>query len=114
MAQSKKVGKMTTVDAETGEVLSEKQNAMTLHPPAPDVCQVCATDHAWDQPHNQQSLYYQMAFHSMHGRSPTWSDAMHHCADDVKRQWREELVQLMREKGIEVPADLLTESGGGR
>ena len=102
----KKVGTVQTIDSETGKVISEKKNAMTLLGPPPDKCQVCATDHAWDQPHNQQSLYWQYHFYSEHGRWPTWTDAMQHCTPEVKAQWRQELVKLMKEKKIEIPADL--------
>ena len=108
-----KTGTVQTINAETGEVVSEQRNAMTMLPPSGDVCQECATAHDHFQPHNQQSLYYQMAFHAKHGRWPTWTDAMQHCPPDVQKQWREELVKLMREKGMEVPADLLEEGGAG-
>lgn len=111
----KKLGKVQIVDVETGKVISEKQNAMSLLPPTGNVCQECAVDHAWDQPHNQQSLYYQYHFYSMHGRWPTWTDAMAHCCPEVKAQWREELVRLMTRKGVRIPADLEEENpGGGR
>lgn len=69
-----------------------------LMPCAPDVCQECAVDHPVDQPHNQQSLYYQYHFYSQHGRWPTWADAMAHCSDEVKAIWTEEL----KKHGIEV------------
>lgn len=105
-----KAGTVRTVDVETGEVVAEKRNAMTLLPPDPSVCQDCATDHAHDQPHNQQSLYYQMAFHATHGRWPTWTDAMAHCPDDVKALWRRGLVRVMEAKGVAVPADLAGEA----
>lgn len=114
MAKPKKLGKVETVDVETGEVKSVKQNAMTLLPPAPDVCQECAVDHPHDQPHNQQSMYYQYHFYSMHGRWPTWTDAMAHCPPDVRQHWREELVKLMRAEGMDVPADLLNDKPAGR
>lgn len=80
---------------------------MTLLPPAPGKCPECATAHAPDQPHNQQSLYYQMAFRSQHGRGATWTDAMAHCTPEVQAQWREELVRLMREEKLPIPEDLL-------
>jgi hypothetical protein len=98
----------------TGEVLTTQHNAMTLLPPSPDVCQECATDHAWDQPHNQQSLYYKMRFHGTHGRYPTWSDAMAHCTEEVKASWRAELVRMMQEHGMEIPEDLRQEKPSGR
>jgi hypothetical protein len=65
-----------------------------LLPPPPDACQVCAKDHPEDQPHNQQSLYYQMDFLNKNGRYPTWQDAMSHCAPEVQRLWRAELEKL--------------------
>jgi hypothetical protein len=58
------------------------------------------------EPHNQQSLYYQMAFRQQHGRWPTWTDAMSHCTPEVQAIWREGLREQMREHGLPVPADL--------
>ncbi len=113
MTHPTKIGTVQTVNVTTGEVTSEKQNAMTMLPPAPDVCQECATAHNHDEPHNQQSLYYQMHFQARHGRWPTWTDALAHCSDDVKQHWRQELVKLMREKGLEIPPDLQDESKEG-
>lgn len=66
---------------------------MMLLPPAADRCQVCATKHEPQLPHNQQSLYYQMAFNIEHGRGPTWKDAMEHCDDTMKRLWITELAK---------------------
>jgi len=57
---------------------------MFLLPPAPDVCQECATKHAPERPHNKDSLYYQMKFQQVHGRWPTWEDAMEHCDENTK------------------------------
>lgn len=102
-----KAGKLAVIDLDTGGVIEERRNAMTLLPPGPGVCPVCAVDHAHDAPHNQQSLYYRMAFAFTHGRAPTWSDAMAHCAPDVRAVWRRELVKSMRAHGLDVPPDLL-------
>jgi hypothetical protein len=110
----KKVGSVQVIDVETGEVVREKKNAWTLLPPAPDKCQECATDHAWDQPHNQQSMYYKMHFHSMHGRWPTWTDAMRHCTPEVQALWRKELVESMNRRGMVVPDDLMQGPAAGR
>lgn len=101
-----KTGTRITVDAATGAVMDVKTNAATLLPPPPGVCQECAVDHAWNQPHNKQSLYYQMAFHATHGRYPTWSDAMSHCPPEVQTEWRPRLVEQMRRHGLPVPPDL--------
>ena len=106
-AKMKKLGTMQTIDAESGEVISEKQNAMSLLPTAPGVCQECAVDHPHDQPHNQQSLYWQYHFNSTHGRWPTWSDAMAHCTPEIRALWKKHLVVVMKERGLEVPLDLL-------
>ena len=70
--------------------LIEKKD-FELLPPRADLCQVCAVDHDPHQPHNLQSLYYQVYFNQLHGRSPTWTDALAHCSDDVKAQWMAEL-----------------------
>jgi hypothetical protein len=64
---------------------------MFLLPCAKDVCQECAVDHEPEQPHNQQSLYYQYKFYAEHGRWPTWEDAMAHCSPEIQRLWKTEL-----------------------
>lgn len=110
----KKIGKVQTIDMSTGEVVAEKQNAMSLLSPVGDVCQECAVDHPHDQPHNQQSLHYQYHFWSMHGRWPTWTDAMRHCTPEVKAQWRKLLIEQMRQEGMAVPDDLLQDKEPGR
>jgi hypothetical protein len=89
--KSFKVGTVQTVDVQTGEVVEERRNAFTLLPPGPGVCPVCATDHGHDQPHNKQSIYYQIAFQAAHGRYPTWSEAMSHCPPAVRAAWEAEL-----------------------
>jgi len=62
-----------------------------LLPAAPGKCPECATEHEPELPHNQQSLYYQTRFHLEHGRSPTWTDAMEHCTDEMKEFWTRHL-----------------------
>lgn len=59
--------------------------------PPPDTCQVCAVDHAKEDPHDQTSLYYQMWFYEKHGRWPTWADAIAHCSEELQKAWEEEL-----------------------
>ncbi len=72
----------------------EQLNGMVLLPPKPDVCQECAGKHGPDEPHNLESLYYQMHFKAEHGRWPTWEDAISHCKERIKKMWREELTKL--------------------
>lgn len=78
------------------------ENVMIL-PPKPGVCQICAVDHKPDQPHNRDSLYYQMKFRQKNGRFPTWADAMAHCEEHVKKIW----IDALAERGVivELPED---------
>lgn len=114
MSHLRKIGTVQTVDVNTGQVTSVKRNAAVILPCAPDVCQECGVDHAHDQPHNQQSLTYQMRFHGTHGRWPTWSDAMAHCSDDVKAAWRRGLIDQHKKHGLPAPEDLLDPKPAGR
>ena len=70
----------------------------TLLPPPPDVCSQCARYHEPDEPHDQQSIYWQYAFLAEHDRWPTWNDAMAHCTPEVQARWRE----VLREHGVEM------------
>jgi hypothetical protein len=67
---------------------------MMLLPPAKDKCQVCATDHDSKDPHNAQSLFYQMKFKMENGREASWLDAMSHCDQKIKDAWRDELIKI--------------------
>lgn len=78
---------------------------MTLLPPAPGVCQVCARDHEPEIPHDKTSLYYQTKFYMKTGRVPTWDDAMAHCTEEVKRTWKESMERVKettKHLGIEI------------
>lgn len=113
-APPKKIGTVQVIDVETGEVIAEKPNAMTVMPPDPSLCQECAVDHPHDQPHNQKSLYWQISFHSTHGRWPTWSDAMAHTTPEVQAAWKQKLIEVHKENGLPVPEDLLDPKPKGR
>jgi len=69
-----------------------------LMPAKNGTCHECATAHAPEQPHNQQSLFYQYKFYADNGRWPTWKDAMEHCSQDIKKFWTKELSQ----RGIKI------------
>lgn len=60
---------------------------MRLLPPAPGLCPVCAVKHEADDPHNRDSLFYQMRFHGTHGRWPGWADAIAHCSEPMRTAW---------------------------
>ena len=65
----------------------------TMLPPKPGVCQECAIDHSPESPHNKDSLFYQYYFFNIHGRWPTWKDAMKHCDEETKTKWSAELIK---------------------
>lgn len=69
-----------------------------LLPPKPGTCATCATKHAAELPHNQQSLFYQYNFYGQTGRWPTWVDAMAHCSEPMKAEW----IKALRVRGVEV------------
>lgn len=84
---------VTVIDTVTSRA-EEKPATMHMLPAAAGKCQECAGDHAPDAPHNAQSLHYQYAFYSKHGRWPTWKDALAHCPEPVAKLWEEELRRL--------------------
>lgn len=73
--------------------LQEKHGITLLGNTPPGTCPMCAVKHDPAMPHNQQSLAYQYKFYDLHGRFPTWADAMAHCSDEIKAQWREALAE---------------------
>jgi hypothetical protein len=68
-------------------------------PLQPGQCPACAVVHAPEQPHNQQSLFWLYHFMELHGRWPTWADALAHCTPEIRAHWVRELAK----HGIEVP-----------
>lgn len=54
-------------------------------------CPECIVKHDPSDPHNWQSMHYQMAFKEQHGRFPTWHDAMRHCDAKMKALWLDAL-----------------------
>ncbi len=65
-----------------------------LLPAKKGTCEVCATAHPPEQPHNQQSMFYQYDFYGKQGRWPTWEDAMAHCTPEMKAHWTQCLAEL--------------------
>ena len=66
---------------------SDKPKSMSLLPPSPDKCQVCASTHLPEEPHNPDSLYWQTK-RNMEGLPPaTWEDALEHVTGDLREQW---------------------------
>jgi hypothetical protein len=85
---------MQTVDARSGKVLKTETIPMRLLPPRAGLCAVCAVDHPPEMPHNPQSLYWQMAFNTDHGRAATWADAVAHCTGQMRAKWELELKRM--------------------
>jgi len=71
---------------------------MTLLPAKKGTCPICATKHEPNEPHNQQSLFYQVKFFKENGRYPTWEDAMAHCSEEMKNFW----IEALRKHGITI------------
>src|SRR5438093_95302 len=80
---------VTVVDADGRE--THKPFSWDFLPPSRDACQICGHRHPPTEPHNAQTFYYQVAFHSQIGRAPTWADAMAHCNDETREMWEKEL-----------------------
>lgn len=96
-------GTMKVIDQRTGRV-EEKPSGMMMLPAAPGTCAECAVAHEPGQPHNAQSMFYQMRFHGEHGRWPCWADALAHCAEPVRVAWEAELRRRGAWKDPEPPA----------
>lgn len=83
-----------------------QSDSFVMLPPAPHLCQICAVDHAEEQPHDAQSFYYQYWFATNNKRKPTWNDAMAHCSEEIKAPW---LAQF-KKCGIDINSTNLTDS----
>jgi hypothetical protein len=73
--------------------MQEHTRQWQVLPAPPDRCQICAMPHGLEEPHNRQSLFYQLFFHQRYGRWPTWHDAIAHCPANVQQVWREALLK---------------------
>ncbi len=69
------------------EIIEIPAGAMSMLPPAPDACQVCAANHAEGEPHTPNSLFWQTK-RTMEGLPPaTWEDALVDCTEPVRESW---------------------------
>lgn len=73
---------------EIEQLLKSQPKVFAILPLAPDCCQVCGVKHEPGDPHDKQSLFYQMKFYRDYGHWPTWEDAMKHCPEEIKAEWR--------------------------
>ncbi len=74
--------------------MKEAQGSWKLLPAKAGTCEECGRNHPPEQPHDKDSLYYQIRFQATHGRGAQWSDAVAHCPPEVKRYWKEELEKI--------------------
>ena len=88
----------------------EKHGITLLGNTPPGTCSHCAVKHEPDMPHNQQSLAWQYKYYDVHGRFPTWADAMAHCTPEVQAMWAEALkehgIEVIPETGVAIREDL--------
>jgi len=80
------------------EDLIDKHCTILLTKTPSGLCPECATEHDPQGPHNKLSLIYQYNFYDKHGRWPTWNDAMAHCSDEIRKSWKQWLI----DNGIDV------------
>lgn len=100
------VGTVESVDMETGESVPLEGGGLRMLPGPPGTCEYCHVAHDPTQPHDQQSLSYQMKFYAINNRWPTWSDAIAHCTPEIMAEWREQIISVMKENGLDIPEDL--------
>lgn len=105
-----RVGNVESVDVETGEAVPVEGGGMFMLPGPPGSCAWCHVVHDPAAPHNRDSLSYQIKFHTLHKRWPTWTDAMKHCTPEVQEMVRKVLIKTMKAHGLEIPEDLKDES----
>jgi hypothetical protein len=78
-------------------------------PPPPDACPVCAVDHAPEEPHAPDSLFWQIARGMAGGPPPTWEEALAHCTPAVRESWITALarcnVEVDRHRADELAAE---------
>lgn len=101
-----KVGDLVSVDTETGEAVPIEGGGFRMLPGPPGTCEWCHVKHDPGDLHNRDSLSYQVKFHAIHGRDPTWTDAMAHCTPEIKAKWRKAIVLYLRARKLDIPDDL--------
>lgn len=104
-----RVGSVTTINMNTGEVTSKRRDGLLLLPARPGVCPLCAVDHTNEAPHDAQSLFYRTRFLGKYGREPRWSDALAHMTGE-RTVWN--WVMELRRRGLWTAEDDLAMNNG--
>lgn len=81
--------------------MNDNMQEIRVVPPSPGSCPICATKHDPKEPHDRDSLYYQNWFRKRHKRFPTWTDAMAHCSEHTKKDFKKRLAR----RGIIIEED---------
>ena len=76
--------------------MKKKPKGIKIVPPLPGSCRICAVKHDPKKPHDRNSLYYQNWFFKKNKRFPTWEDAMSHCDDKTKADFK----MILARRGI--------------
>lgn len=98
---------IVNLDDDEAEPVPVEGGGFKILPGPAGTCEYCHVKHPPGEPHNRDSLPYQIKFQTLNGRPPTWTDAMAHCTPEVREQWRAGLAELLRKHGKPVPEDLL-------
>lgn len=69
------------------------KDEVRILPPTKSTCPICADRHAKHEPHNRNSLYYQMRFFRKHGRLPRWADALDDTSEMTRAYWMGEMIK---------------------
>ena len=86
-----------TKGAESGVIADNfGKNEVRILPLSRWKCPICADRHTEKEPHNRNSLYFQMRFFQDHRCSPTWGDCLSGLSPLMKAYWRME----MKKKGV--------------
>lgn len=73
--------------------MNQSMQEIRVVPPSPGSCPICATKHDPKEPHDRDSLYYKNWFRKRYKRFPTWADAMAHCSERTKKEWKKRLAR---------------------
>jgi hypothetical protein len=55
--------------------------------PGEEMCQTCGVRHEENEPHDANSLYWNLHNELRNLPEPTWSDAIAHCDQDTQKHW---------------------------
>ena len=69
------------------------KDEIRLLAPGKNKCPICADRHSDREPHNRNSLYYQVKFRRKYHRFPQWDDTLAGLNQMMQAYWRGELAK---------------------